>query len=748
MNIRVKLPSPVVPRPSDAVIVVDELVTEGYCDLPLWMIRPSRTNRTYFNVDALQQLADNIAEVGILQPILVRPVAPSDEYPQHYEIVAGERRFRAAVIAGLAVVSVRVRAMTDLQAAELQLIENLQREDPHPLEEAEGMQLLMQNHGYNADQLAAAVKQSRSYVYGRLKLCDLAKSVREEFMGEQFNASIGLLIARLPTPALQDKAAKEIKAGNGWAGEPMSFRTARDHIRRNYMLDLSKALFPIKDASLLAAAGNCNNCPKRAGNQPELYPDPKDADTCTEPSCYHEKTAAFQQRQRDDAAEKGLPVIAGDAAMKLMPNSYSKLRGGYSDIDAQMWVGGTHTSYRKILGKGLPQVSLLENPHRPGVFLQIARTDELEDLVESKAGKGKTEASQAAAAQVKEKNQEREAAIERQYRKDLFAAVRVGQADVPHYDERDVAEILFRTCYDNADTFISKFWGWHGSEYESTSTEGRYVHRSDKIATAIRSFDPAQARQLIRDLVLARDLPVNTYTSSGEKPARLMAAAQALNVDAKAMRDELAMAAKAKEQEKAAKAKKKSAKLKPLAQAEIELPPSPDQAAESASPAAGEFHAAPQGEDIRPLTMDDLTNVELGAFIAANSARIEELTELVIDQAPHMLKTLERAAERVGFTYRGGWRKAAETPGEDRIAVLAAAGYVVRATTADPSCTPSEPVRETLKLKSKEVVPPPAPAGPIIKVKKRPRSVALSQDDWPASTPSSDTDQTSQQDPV
>src|SRR5438046_1206024 len=100
MSKLVVLPTPVVPMPADHVIVVDELISEGYRDVPLYLIRISYTNRTRFNPEALQQLADNIAEVGILQPILLRPVTPTADAPQIFEVVAGERRFRAAIMAG------------------------------------------------------------------------------------------------------------------------------------------------------------------------------------------------------------------------------------------------------------------------------------------------------------------------------------------------------------------------------------------------------------------------------------------------------------------------------------------------------------------------------------------------------------------------------------------------------------------------------------------------------------------------
>jgi ParB/RepB/Spo0J family partition protein len=649
MSLRVKLPAPIVPRPADAVIVVDELVMDGYCDLPLWMIRASRTNRTYFSVDALQQLADNIAEVGVLQPILVRPVTPTDEHPQHYEIIAGERRFRAAVMAALPLVPVRVRAMTDLQAAELQLIENLQREDPHPLEEAEGMQTLMLNHGYNADQVAAAVKQSRSYVYGRLKLCELAKSVREQFMGEQFNASIGLLIARLPSPDLQAKAVKEIQR-NGYYGEPMSYRAAREHIRHNYMLDLAKAIFPVKDAKLLEAAGSCTGCPKRAGNQPEIYTDEKDADVCTEPACYHEKAAAFQQQKVDQAAKKGMPIITGAAAKKIMPNDYGSLRGGFSDIDKKMYLSSGATSYREILGKGLPQVSLLENPHARGKYIHVARTDDLEDLVEAKAGKGKTEASQAAAAKAREKKQEREAAIERQYRKDLFMAVRINSdTSIAVYDEREVAVLLFRNCPDYADAFLRKVYGWDGKEFQSGWVDGQgYVNGAENVYKAIRAMGVAASRQLVRDLVLVRDIGVNTYTPGNETPAVLLAAAEIQGIDAAAMREELAKAASAKEKEKADKAKTKAAKVKRPAQAEIAMEADVEEPAPAADHEAAEQSAGTASIDLAVLQDADT----LRAFIAADPGKLNDLTPIVILHAPHLLKTVDVAGHEAGYMWR------------------------------------------------------------------------------------------------
>lgn len=140
-------------------------------------IRPSPNNRKRFIESALQELAASIRSVGIAQPILIRPVTPTEAAPESFEIVAGERRWRASGIAELDELPTMVREMTDLEADRIRILENLQREDPHPLEEAEGYEQLMLQHGYNADQLADEIKKSRSYVYGRLKLCALAKEM-------------------------------------------------------------------------------------------------------------------------------------------------------------------------------------------------------------------------------------------------------------------------------------------------------------------------------------------------------------------------------------------------------------------------------------------------------------------------------------------------------------------------------------------------------------------------------------------
>lgn len=310
--------------PSTVNVTLAAPVGSTYGIVNLTEIRRAPNNRKRFNADALNELAESIKAMGVAQPILIRPVTPTDEQPEKYEIVAGERRYRASTIAGMETIPALIRELSDLDADKLRILENLQREDPHPIEEAEGYQDLMLKHGYNADQLAIEIKKSRSHVFGRLKLCALNNEVREKFLDGAINASIALLIARIPIPALQSRALAEVTESKWPTNEPMSFRKAAEHIQGKYMLDLLEAPFDLKDAKLLGAAGSCAKCPKRTGNQPDLYPEIKSADVCTDPDCFGEKRAAYYAHQLVVANKKGITVYEGEEARAIRSQQWNR----------------------------------------------------------------------------------------------------------------------------------------------------------------------------------------------------------------------------------------------------------------------------------------------------------------------------------------------------------------------------------------------------------------------------------------
>lgn len=160
--------------------------------------------RIEFDQAALQELAGSIRAQGVVQPIVVRPTGND-----RYEIVAGERRWRAAQMAGLHEVPVIVRRMDDVQAMTLALIENIQREDLSPLEEARGLSRLLNEFRMTHDMVAEAVGRSRSTITNMLRLLELSAPVRE--MLEKGNLEMGHARALLPLPEnLQLVAAREV----------------------------------------------------------------------------------------------------------------------------------------------------------------------------------------------------------------------------------------------------------------------------------------------------------------------------------------------------------------------------------------------------------------------------------------------------------------------------------------------------------------------------------------------------------
>ena len=160
--------------------------------------------RKYFDEEALAELADSIAEHGIIQPITVRKLASG-----YYQIIAGERRWRAARLAGLREIPVVVMEADDRKAAELAMIENLQREDLNPMEEAAGYQSLMESYHMTQEEAAQRVGKSRSAVANALRLLNLEESVQKLLESNQISA--GHARALLPlSPEMQKNTADTI----------------------------------------------------------------------------------------------------------------------------------------------------------------------------------------------------------------------------------------------------------------------------------------------------------------------------------------------------------------------------------------------------------------------------------------------------------------------------------------------------------------------------------------------------------
>ena len=159
--------------------------------------------RKNFDEKALAELAESIQSQGLLQPILVRPVGP--QQPGKYEIVAGERRWRACQLAGLTEVPVFIRSLSEQDTLTAALIENLQREDLNPMEEALGLQNLKDEFGLSQDELAKGIGKSRSAIANSLRLLSLAPNARQDLADGKLSAGHARTLLSLTTPEAQEE---------------------------------------------------------------------------------------------------------------------------------------------------------------------------------------------------------------------------------------------------------------------------------------------------------------------------------------------------------------------------------------------------------------------------------------------------------------------------------------------------------------------------------------------------------------
>ncbi|MDR7868750.1 MAG: nucleoid occlusion protein [Sporomusaceae bacterium] len=185
--------------------------------------------RKAFSDDSMQDLAASVREHGIIQPLLVRRTADG------YELIAGERRLRAAKLAGLATVPAIVRELADKEMAELAMIENLQREDLHFLEEAEGFQQLLANFGLTQEELARRVGKNQSTIANKLRLLRLSPEVRHDLVAASLTERHARALLKIEDPVKQQEALTVIRQNT------LNVREAEDLVE-GFLDDISREM--------------------------------------------------------------------------------------------------------------------------------------------------------------------------------------------------------------------------------------------------------------------------------------------------------------------------------------------------------------------------------------------------------------------------------------------------------------------------------------------------------------------------
>lgn len=641
-------------------------------NIALALLFPSPTNpRKRFDSGKLNELARSIKTQGVLQPLLVRKaIKPSTtrraatwpfptqskytpeeaslayniadgkvEMPQEgdasltygvkaklkeiedakniknaptaYEVVAGERRFRAATMAGLTDVPCFVRELTDLQVLHAQVIENLQRDDLHPLEEAEGYEILMKEHGATAESLGEEIGKSKAYIYARLKLTALCEEARQAFYSGDLDASTALLIARIPVAKLQIQATKKITAKAEYAtcnfrqgDKTMSYRTARDLLQDEYMTELSDKIFPINDATLLPKVGACTDCTKRTGNQPDIFDDVKSADVCTDTVCFAMKRTAQILAIQKKAEAEGCAVIIGKEAKKIMPNNqYSshpapKEESGLvrldqtipNDSEGRTWeqaLGKQAFAGKLIDGKPAVQKTMVENPHNKELIPTVKIEDAIKALrdmgIEVKlTGSGARESSAPSKDEAKLKAKVEQALITR---KRLFEAlhnkIKSGMQQTPPCVPDGLYLILAQACLeqftdaDEAKMLVELYMPGVKGDVDSLAL----------FESGIKSLSPGELFLLSIDCIMSSELIVNQWNVDRSTPSQMQAIAKELGIDTAKIEAEVAKELKPATKKAApsvAKKEKTAPTPTPAAQAQTKPAPKKTKAAPAA----------------------------------------------------------------------------------------------------------------------------------------------------------------------
>ena len=192
-------------RGLEALLSPTDLDLAQVMELELELIIPQGNQpRKRFDEEPLQELASSIREHGVLQPVLVRPLG------EFYEIIAGERRWRAAEIAGLHTIPALVKEMPDIEAAEISLVENLQREDLSAIEEARAYKYLLEQYDYTQELIAERVGKSRAYVANTIRLLNLSPEITEMIDRKQISPGHARALLAIRSTREQIMAANEI----------------------------------------------------------------------------------------------------------------------------------------------------------------------------------------------------------------------------------------------------------------------------------------------------------------------------------------------------------------------------------------------------------------------------------------------------------------------------------------------------------------------------------------------------------
>lgn len=443
----------------------------------------TNTRHTYAEAP-LAELTASIKLRGVEQPIHVRPLPDGT-----FAVVAGFRRRRAAIAAGLESIPAFVREFTDEEALEWNLVENLQRADPHPIEEAEGFQRLLEQFGHTVAQVAQKTGKSAGHVHKRLQLLRLTKAARTAYLSGKLLDAVALLLATIP-PKLQDEALKGLTSQR----DPLGLHSARAYLDRNFRLRLKEAPFSLSDGDLLPGTPSCNACPKRTGNAPQLFDDASPKDLCTDPGCFQAKSSAAWVCTAEKALAKGWEVLSEeDSAALFQHGPHLAYSAPFVEASWRCLQDRQHRTWGELVGPFKPQFVLARDSY--GTVHRLIRKDDAEAILRylqpEASSATATPDTRAQAAQLRKAQRQRRDVFSLALSRVSTTAAEAGPSDDLL---RFLAAEALASAHFDTQRAVAKLRGLSGSPHEVAAT----------LTASVKTMSGAEALGLLTQVLASR----------------------------------------------------------------------------------------------------------------------------------------------------------------------------------------------------------------------------------------------------
>lgn len=481
---------------------------------PIHDIVPSPfQERRLFHEGPLAEMAASIREAGVIQPLTARRVAVLGPL----ELVCGERRLRAAKLAELTVVPVMVRALSDADAENIVLLENIQREDLTPTEEARSYARLLSLRDaegklmHTRADVARLASKKVTHVDDFLKLLGCPDEVMTAVDAGELSLSVARVVGSIPDPSARPRAAAEIMKPS-YQQVPMNYAQAKEHVRTHYMVNLAGVPWGMEDTGLVPVChevvegerarvfgGDCETCPFRSGNIEGVALTQKEgargkggaggssAMLCTLPRCHRAKIDAVFAAQRVKVLEKGGRVMADAEAKKEFHPSANQLHynskfvlldsvPGYDALGSDSY--DNKKKWRALLKGADIKTTHARSPHT-GLLVEMALLTEVRAIARAAikgkppaAGDDETDASAAAAAKKKRLAELREGKVEAAELGEGLRAIELGVTRAMDAEGmRVLVGMAVRRAGAEGIRFLSKHWNVPKPEKESYDRE-------------------------------------------------------------------------------------------------------------------------------------------------------------------------------------------------------------------------------------------------------------------------------------